>query len=137
MNIEKINKLFSDYEKAFSALDFKENALMFSDTFISAGPKGAIAQSKKEFVEQAAAASAFYKKVGQNYAQILGLDMIPISDQYTMVNVHWGVTFHKTGDLVVEFDVSYIVQETGDEPKIIMFVAHQDEDEAMKKLELV
>ncbi len=137
MNIEKINKLFSDYEKAFSALDFKQNALMFSDAFITAGPKGAIARSRDEFVAHADEVSTFYKKAGQEYAQILGMDTVPISEQYTMVNVHWGVTYQKTGDLVVEFDVSYIVQETDEEPKIIMFVAHQDEDEALKKLELV
>jgi hypothetical protein len=53
-----------------------------------------------------------------------------------MVTVHWGVTFQKTGDEPVEFDVSYIVSETGSEPKIILFVAHQDEEEAMKKLGL-
>ncbi len=41
-----------------------------------------------------------------------------------MVKVHWGVTFRKTGDRLVEFDVTYFVQKTGAEPKIIMFIAH-------------
>ena len=53
-----------------------------------------------------------------------------------MVTVHWGASFKKTGDEFIEFDVSYIVQETGDEPKIILFIAHQDEEEAMKELGL-
>ena len=51
-----------------------------------------------------------------------------------MVTVHWGVTFGKTGDEMTEFDVTYIIQETGAEPKIIMFITHQDEQEAIKKL---
>ena len=53
-----------------------------------------------------------------------------------MVTVHWGVTFRKTGNELIEFDVSYIVYQSGDEPSIILFIAHQDEQEAMRKLGL-
>lgn len=49
-----------------------------------------------------------------------------------MVTVHWGVRFEKTGDDLTEF--TYIIQETGAEPQIIVFITHQDEREAMKKL---
>ncbi len=45
-----------------------------------------------------------------------------------MVTVHWGVTFKKTGTKLIEFDVTYFLQETNSEPKIIMFIAHQDEE---------
>jgi hypothetical protein len=65
------------------------------------------------------------------------MEETPISDQYSMVKVHWGVTFRKTGDRVIEFDVSYLVQNIGPEPKIILFIAHQDEEEAMKELGLM
>ena len=48
-----------------------------------------------------------------------------------MVTVHWGAHFDKL-DKPYEFDVSYLVQLTGDTPRIILFISHQDEDEAMK-----
>ena len=51
--------------------------------------------------------------------------------------VHWGVTFKKTGDKLIEFDVTYFVQTTGPEPKINMFIAHQDEQQAMQELGLL
>ena len=54
-----------------------------------------------------------------------------------MVKVHWGVTFQKTGDKLIEFDVSYLVQKTGKDPKIILFIAHQDEQKAMQELGLL
>jgi hypothetical protein len=132
-----LKRLFDEYEKAFNALDVKKNAEFFTDAFISAGPKGSIANSKTEFLQKAEQASAFYKSVGQSSARILSLEEIPISDQYSMVKVHWGVTFRKTGDRVIEFDVSYLVQKIGPEPKIILFIAHQDEEEAMKELGLM
>jgi hypothetical protein len=132
----KIEQLFAEYEHAFSNLDFKKSASFFTDTFISAGPKGAIARNREEFLAKAGQASEFYKSAGQTSAKVLSLKEMPVSDQYTMVTIHWGVTFIKTGSEVVEFDVSYLVQLTADEPKIILFIAHQDEDEAMRKLAL-
>jgi ketosteroid isomerase-like protein len=137
METAAIEKLFLEYEKAFNDLDIKRNAEMFADTFISAGPKGAIAQGKKDFLEKAGQAAEFYKSAGQTSAKIISKNIIPVSDQYLMVTVHWGVTFKKTGDELIEFDVSYIIYEGGDEPRIILFIAHQDEEEAMKKLGLL
>ena len=136
MNTARIETLFLEYEKAFNNLDSRKNARVFADTFISAGPKGTIAQSKKDFLEKAAQASEFYKSIGQTSAKICSKNIMPISDQYVMVTVHWGVTFEKTGDELIEFDITYIVQLI-DEPRIILFIAHQDEEEAMKKLGLM
>ena len=62
---------------------------------------------------------------------------MPVSDDYSLVKVHWGVKFRKTKDSLIEFDVSYLVQKTGSEPKIILFIAHQDEEQAMKELGLM
>jgi hypothetical protein len=137
MDTAQIEKLFLEYEKAFNDLDVKKSAEFFADTFISAGPKGTIAQNKKDFMQKAEQASAFYRSVGQTSARIISKNIIPISDQYTMVTVHWGVTFQKTGDELIEFDVSYIVYQSEEEPSIILFISHQDEQEAMKKLGLL
>jgi hypothetical protein len=136
MNTGKLEKLFSDYEKAFDKLDLKAIEKNYSDTFISAGPKGTIAQNKKQFSSWAEQAAEMYRSIRQNSAKIISKKITPISNEYAMVTVHWGVTFEKTGDEVTEFDVSYIVQDTGDNPEIILFITHQDEAEAMRKLGL-
>jgi hypothetical protein len=133
----KLKKLFDAYEKAYSELDLETTATFFADTFISAGPKGTIAQSKNEFLSKAKQAADFYRSVGLEHGKILSTKEIPLGDHHSIIAVHWGVTFRKTGDKLVEFDVSYIVDKTGPEPKIVMFVAHQDEEEAMKKLMLL
>jgi uncharacterized protein YndB with AHSA1/START domain len=134
---DSLHKLFSGYEKAFSALDIEKNAEFFADTFISAGPKGAIAQSRAEYISMARQAAEFYRSLGQTSARILSLQETPVSNEYSLVRVHWGVTFRKTGDTMTEFDVSYLVQKTGPEPKILLFIAHEDEEKAMRKLGLI
>jgi hypothetical protein len=137
LNDDSVRKLFTEYEKAFDALDLSKSAEFFADTFISAGPRGVIAQSKAEFLKLAHQAADFYKSLGQTSARILSMDETSISNEYSMVKVHWGVTFKKTGDKMIEFDVTYFVQNTGNEPKIIMFIAHQDEQKAMRELGLM
>jgi hypothetical protein len=51
-----------------------------------------------------------------------------------MVVVRWGVTFEKTGARLIEFDISYIVQETGIAPKIILLISHEDEGAVHEKI---
>ena len=134
---ESTKRLFAEYEEAFSALDMEKSAGFFAETFISAGPRGAIAQSKSEYLRLGRQAAEFYRQVGQTSARILLSDETPISNEYSMVKVHWGVTFKKTGDKLIEFDVSYFVQKNGSERRIVMFIAHQDEQLAMQELGLI
>ncbi len=134
---DAVRKLFAEYEKAFNALDVEKQVPLFAEHFISAGPRGSIAQGRDEFARMASKAADFYRSIGQTSAKILSMEETAISREYSMVKVHWGVTFEKTGNKLIEFDVTYFIQRTGPEPKIIMFVAHQDEESAMKELGLL
>jgi hypothetical protein len=135
--IDSIKKLFAEYEKAFNVLDVEKQVPFFAEHFISAGPRGSIAQGRDEFAKMATRAAEFYRRVGQTSAKILSQEEIPISNEYSMVRIHWGVTFKKIGNRLIEFDVTYFIQKIGPEPKIIMFIAHQDEEKAMKELGLL
>ena len=87
----KLKRMFEDYEKAFASLDIEKSTEFFADTFISAGPQGTIAHSKSEFLTFAHQAAEFYRSVGQTSAKILSLNENIISQEYSMVKVHWGV----------------------------------------------
>jgi hypothetical protein len=134
---DAVKKLFTEYEKAFNALEVEKQVPLFAEHFISAGPRGSIALGRDEFARMASKAAEFYRSVGQTSAKILSLDETAISSEYSMVKVHWGVTFEKTENKLIEFDVTYFIQKTGPEPKIIMFISHQDEERAMKELGLL
>jgi hypothetical protein len=131
---DAVKKLFAEYERAFNALDVEKQVPLFAEHFISAGPQGSISLGRDEFAMMASKASDFYKSVGLTSAKILSMDETAISNEYSMVKVHWGVIFKKTGNKLIEFDVTYFIQKTGPDPKIIMFIAHQDEERAMKEL---
>ena len=134
MSRDQLDTLFKDYETAFDKLDLKTISGYCADNFISAGPKGSIAQSKKQYEKKAEQVIQFYRSVGRKSAKIISKRVMPICSEYSMVVVRWGVTFEKIGTKQVEFDVSYIIQETDIDPKIILLISHEDEEAAMKKL---
>ena len=136
MSREQLDTLFKQYETAFDKLDLKTISGYCADTFISAGPKGSIAQSKKEFEKKAEQAIQFYRGVGRKSARIISKRIMPICNEYSIVVVRWGITFEKTGTRQIEFDITYIVQETDIDPKIILLISHEDEEAAVRKLGL-
>lgn len=131
MDNQKIDKLFDEYEKAFDQFNMEAIGAYYDDSFISAGPKGLIAWNKDDFMSKSKQAGDMYRTLGQNSAKIISRKLIPISNEYVMVTVLWAVTFEKTGDERIEFDVSYMIQQIAGQTKIILFITHQDEAEAM------
>ena len=136
---DSIKKLFAEYEKAFNALDVEKQVPFFAQHFISAGPKGSIALGRDEFAKMAGKAAEFYRSVGQTSAKILSMEETEISNEYSMIKVHWGVTFEKTGNKLIEFDVTYFIQKTSHtisqksyiiESIIILLMGESDENES-------
>jgi len=136
MSRDQLDTLFKEYETAFDKLDVKTISGYCADSFISAGPKGSITQSRKDYEKKAEQATKFYKSIGRNSAKIISKRVMPICNDYSMVVVRWGITFDKTGNKLIEFDTSYIIQEIGNEPKIILLISHEDEETTIKKLGL-
>jgi hypothetical protein len=136
MNRDQLDTLFKEYETAFDKLDVKTISGYCADSLISAGPKGSIMQSRNDYEKTVEQTNEFYKSVGRNSAKIISKRVMPICNDYSMVVVRWGITFDKTGNKIIEFDMSYIIQETGSEPKIILLISHEDEESSMKKLDL-
>ena len=136
MSRDQLDMLFKEYETAFDKLDVKTISGYCADSIVSAGPKGSITQSRKDYEKKAEQKSKFYRSIGRNSAKIISKRVMPICNDYSMVVVRWGITFDKTGNKLIEFDTSYIIQETGGEPKIILLISHEDEETAMKKLGL-
>jgi len=134
MSRDQLDTLFKEYETAFDKLDLKKISGYCADSFISAGPKGSITQNRKDFEKKAEQTNKFYKSVGRTSARIISKRVMPICNDYSMVVVRWGITFDKTGNKLIEFDTSYIIEETGTEPKIILLISHVDEEVALKKL---
>lgn len=135
---EDVKKLFEKYEEAFATFNAAKNVSFYAKKFIGADPNGAkVFRNGVLFRLFAGWGMKRYKKLGMNSAKILSLTETPISEHYTLVKTHYGVKFRKTGDKLIEFDVSYLVCLVEKEPKIILFISHEDEHKTMKELGLM
>lgn len=68
---KRIEGLFKDYGKAFTALEMRRVAGLYGKDFVAAGPKGVISQNREEFLKNADKAAEFYRSVGQESAEIV------------------------------------------------------------------
>ena len=136
MSRDQIDRLFSQYESAFDKLDMRTLSGYCADNFMSVGPKGSITQSRSEYENVADEAIKFYQNIKRNSARIISKRVMPICNEYSMVVVRWGMTFEKTGERLIEFDKTYIIQEIGSAPRIILLISHEDEEAAIKRLGL-
>jgi hypothetical protein len=71
MSRDQLDNLFKEYETAFDELDLKKISGYCADSFISAGPRGSITQSRKDYEKKAGQAIKFYKSVGRKSARIV------------------------------------------------------------------
>jgi hypothetical protein len=133
-----VAKLFAAYEDAFSRLDPERQASFFADVFISAGPKGSTAHSREQFVRFASELAAFYRSIGRTGARIAGIQHVPISDHHVLARVQWSIGFEKLADRAMTAEISYVVDKTDPaHPLIVMSIAHEDEEDALRKAGLI
>ncbi|MBN1189089.1 MAG: hypothetical protein JXA46_04990 [Dehalococcoidales bacterium] len=134
---DAIRLFFEKYEKAVVTQDFEKTVNYFADNFILAGPCGAIVMIRSEFLKLSHQAVQLYKNVGRTSAKILSMDETPITNEYSLVKTHWGLTFKKTGDQIIESDITVLLQTIDSEPKIMSFIDHQDEENMYQQLGLI
>ena len=74
---QKIKKLFSKYEKAFSGIQVEKQIPLFAENFISAGPSRSSAISREEFIKISDETADIYRRAGQTEAKFSHLKRFP------------------------------------------------------------
>jgi hypothetical protein len=113
-------------------------AAMYAPTFIIAGPRGSQAFANdsrfRQWIQQV---GDFNHQHGMRTLTVRKIDELSLSPRHVLATVRWGSQFDKLGDRVIEFDIAYLLEGTGDEWKILSYVSQQDQEEQMKQLGLM
>lgn len=128
-----ISGFFSKYEELVNKRSFSEQAKMLGKQVIAAGPKGEL-YHKNNFVTRlffSRAMKSYYNKIGLTSMIIKGINYNRVSNEYGIARVTWQASLRKV-EQPVAFDISYVVR--ADEPRIVMYVAHDDEETLLKEL---
>lgn len=131
-------KFFEDYIQWGEEHDAKKVAGAYADNFIFADPNGIMPmENNAELVKKYGDIEKHYKKVGRTSTHLVDIDTTELDDLHYLVKVKFGMTFKKTGDEMITFDISYIIRVVEGEPKIMLYISHEDEMEVLKKNELI
>ena len=129
-----LRSFFDQYAQATNKMKPSTVAGFYADNFIVAGPKGNMAyRNDEKFLQWLEELKDFNQKTGMGSMRIVNYGESAVSPHYLMATVEWGVTFEKTGDELITFDITYFVDVTGKMPRIIMYISHEDQEDAMKE----
>jgi hypothetical protein len=128
-----LKAFFDRYAQASNVFDPATVASFYAESFIVAGPKGNAAFKNDEgFLQWLRQLGDFNQQVGMKEMTIINYMQSAISADYMMIRIKWGAQFHKTKDELFTFEISYFVYQTGNSPKIIMYISHEDQEDLMK-----
>ena len=135
-----VGKLFERYERVFNAAlhgdaDMDDVAALYAPEFIAASPGGVMTGKNDEQLTQVMAQGyARYRAIGTKEMRIRGLRLSPMDENHCVAHVAWRATYAREGqpDVTIDFDVHYLVQQLGAEPKVFGWVSG-DEQAVLKE----
>jgi hypothetical protein len=135
-----IRKLFERYERVFNAalhgdVDMEDVAGLYAAEFIAASPAGVMTGKNDEQLKQVMAQGyARYRVIGTKEMRIRGLRISPMDEHHCVAHVAWRATYVRNDrpDVTIDFDVHYLVQQLGAEPKVFGWVSG-DEQAVLKE----
>jgi len=135
-----VRTLFERYERVFNTalrgeLDLDDLAALYAREFIAASPAGVMAGKNDEQLGQVMTEGfARYRAIGTREMRMRGLRVSPIDEHHCVAHVAWRATYARSDepDVTIDFDVHYLVQKLGAEPKVFGWVSG-DEQAVLKK----
>jgi hypothetical protein len=131
-------QLFRDYAAASLSGEPERVATFYAPRFIAAGPKGsAVFDNDAGFLDWLRSVHDFNEQTGMQSIQAVGVGQRELSSTHSLATVHWGAKFEKTGDQLITFDITYLIESAQGGWKILAYVSHADQEDEMRRLGLL
>ncbi|TIR29557.1 MAG: nuclear transport factor 2 family protein [Mesorhizobium sp.] len=132
----QVRKLFERYEQQLAGdADMDEVASAYACAFIAASPAGVMVGKNDDQLRQVMEQGyAHYRAIGMKEMRIRAVRVSPIDEHHCVAHVAWTSSYARKDrpDVTIDFDVHYLVQKLGGEPKIFGWVSG-DEQEVLRK----
>jgi len=130
-----VRKLFERYERVFNAalhgdVDMDDVAGLYAAEFIAASPAGVMTGKNDEQLKQVMAQGyARYRAIGTKEMRMRGVRISPMDEHHCLAHVAWRATYVRSDkpDITIDFDVHYLVQQLGAEPKVFGWVSGDEQ----------
>ncbi len=126
-----LDAFFADYTDSYNQAlgddpDFDRIRGYFTDHFLAAGPEGVQAGKNDDvFLAQLKEGYKFYRAIRTRRMELRRVAVTPIDDGHVMARVFYAADYARpAGDpVVIDFDVTYLLETFGPRPRIFAFIA--------------
>ena len=133
---EQVKAFFDRYERNIGASDAAAIAALYADSFVFAGPQGAQAVRRDDFLKVLPKRQEFFKTAGLRSSTIQALEEARLDDACVMVKAQWRLQFGALSAPPAAVDVSatYLLHQQPDGLRIVFQLDHQDLAQRVQEL---
>ncbi|MCG5472689.1 hypothetical protein LADH09A_000539 [Micromonospora sp. LAH09] len=137
---ESINAFLHDYARAVEAGDSDTIAASYAESYIEGDPSTSTAVTNDADYRAALDVrhTAMTEQFGLTGACVVVDDVLDLAPGYVLVRTRWTLDFAPPDGAAgsAHFAQTYVVRLGDDRPRILLYLSHEREDEAMRKLGL-
>jgi len=136
---ERVKAFFDQYESNIGGSDPAAIATQYGESFVFAGPQGAQAVKRDDFVKVLPKRQGFFKSVGLRSSRVVALEEASFDDRCVLVKAQWRMQFGSAPAPVSELDLcaTYLLQQQPDGLRIVFQLDHDDLTKRVQELGLV
>ena len=106
---------------------FPRLSLSLREVFLAAGPQGAQCVRAEDFALVLPKRKQLFDKLGCTSTALVSLHETALDDRYALAKTKWRMIFHQpSGNQEVLVDSTYLLNIERPDPKILLYLAHQD-----------
>jgi len=133
-----LNQFFERYAELSLGPQPELLATLYALTFIVGGPQGSRAfTNDARFVEWLRQVADYNRQHGMRELRVVSIRDAALSPRHTLASVTWGARFEKTRDRLIEFEISYLLEQAEDEWRILSYISRSDQHAEMAKAGLL
>ena len=133
---KSVRDFFEAYARATASLDTAFLEAAYADTFMFAGPSGAMTVRRDDFLRVVPRRKAAFDAAGLTATELRSIEETPLDEHYVQVKAHWTFRFEKErGRPIVEpAAATYILRRDERGLRILFQIDHQDLTRRLQEL---
>src|SRR3954451_17856292 len=122
----RLRNFFDQYAEALSAAEIGGIAPAYAEQFMATGPGFSMSmENDRQFRAGLAQTARFYRQIGVDVVEVKNYLEAELGSGFWLTKVEWELLDEDLNTLVT-FDNTYLVEAGEGEPKIVLFITHNE-----------
>src|SRR3954463_13316716 len=129
----RLRKFFDQYAEALSVTEIDAIAQAYAEQFMATGPGFSMSmENNRQFHAGLAQTALFYRQIGVDVVEVKNYLEAELGSGFWLTKVEWEL-LDEDLNTIVTFDNTYMVEADEGQPKIVLFIAHNEHERMQEK----